>query len=291
MSTSDPVGQPEPAATMPPPYEPGPAPSQPAQPGAYPGQPSGPGGYPSQQAAPGGYAGQPSGPGGYPSQPAAPGGYAGQPGDQGSYAGPANGGGAHAAGATVAPETVARDVAAKAASFWWVFLITGVLWIIVAIVVLQLNANSVFVVGYAVAGILLAMGMQEVLIASAVEHLKWLRYGLGIFFLIGGIYALFNPAWTTASLAASLGWLFFLVGVFWIFDAIATRDESRLWLLGLGAGIVMVILAVWAGLQYSGTKLATLLIVAGIWALMRGVIDFVRAFQLKKLSGVLRSHA
>ena len=100
-----------------------------------------------------------------------------------------------------------------------------------------------------------------------------------------------NPAWTTASLAASLGWLFLLVGIFWIFDAVAVRDESKLWLLGLAAGIIMVILAVWAGLQYSATKLATLLIVAGIWAVMRGVVDIVRGFQLRKIASGVRADA
>lgn len=192
-----------------------------------------------------------------------------------------------AAAAPADPEALARAVAERAAKLWWVFLVTGVIWIVAGIVVLMLDARSVFVVGYAVAGILLAMGIQEIMIASAVERLKWLRYGLGIFFLIGGIYALFNPAWTTASLAASLGFLFFLLGVFWILEAVAQRDETKLWLLGLASGILMLGFAVWASQQYMMTRLTTLLVFAGIWAILHGVVDFARAFQLKRLGAEL----
>jgi uncharacterized membrane protein HdeD (DUF308 family) len=189
------------------------------------------------------------------------------------------------------PRVVARGMAAHAAALWWVFLITGALWIVAGIVVLQLDARSVFVVGYAVAGILFAMGVEEVLVASAVERLKWLRYGLGIFFLIGGLYALFNPAWTTISLAASLGFLFALLGIFWILEAVAERDGSKAWLLGLAAGIIMLVLSVWVALQYSWTKLVTLLVFAGVWAVLHGVVDIVRAFQLKRLKGELTAGA
>jgi hypothetical protein len=48
----------------------------------------------------------------------------------------------------------------------------------------------------------------------------------------------------------------------------------------------MVILAFWTGGQFFIEKQYTLLVFAGIWALMSGVTDIVRAFQVRKLKDV-----
>ena len=45
----------------------------------------------------------------------------------------------------------------------------------------------------------------------------------------------------------------------------------------------MIILAFWTGGQFFITKAYVLLVFAGIWALMHGVTDIVRAFQIRKL--------
>ena len=45
----------------------------------------------------------------------------------------------------------------------------------------------------------------------------------------------------------------------------------------------MIVLAFWTGGQFFIDRVYTLLVFAGIWALMQGVTDFVRAFQIKKL--------
>ena len=45
----------------------------------------------------------------------------------------------------------------------------------------------------------------------------------------------------------------------------------------------MVILAFWTGGQFFIEKAYVLLVFAGIWALMQGVTDIVRAFQIREL--------
>ena len=62
-----------------------------------------------------------------------------------------------------------------------------------------------------------------------------------------------------------------------------TRELNELWWLGLLAGILMVILAFWTGGQFFIEKAYVLLVFAGIWALLQGVNDIVRAFQIRKL--------
>ena len=45
----------------------------------------------------------------------------------------------------------------------------------------------------------------------------------------------------------------------------------------------MIVLAFWTGGQFFIEKAYVLLVFAGIWALMQGVTDIVRAFQIRKL--------
>ena len=54
---------------------------------------------------------------------------------------------------------------------------------------------------------------------------------------IGLSLALISPENTFAALADMLGFLFLIVGVFWIIQAFVSRDVNELWWLGLIAGI------------------------------------------------------
>jgi uncharacterized membrane protein HdeD (DUF308 family) len=47
------------------------------------------------------------------------------------------------------------------------------------------------------------------------------------------------------------------------------------------AGILIVILAFWTGGQFFIDKAYTLLAFAGIWALLSGITDIIRAFQIR----------
>ena len=71
--------------------------------------------------------------------------------------------------------------------------------------------------------------------------------------------------------------------MFWIIEAFAAKDVNDLWWLGLVAGVLMVILAFYTGGQFFIEKAYVLLVFAGIWALLNGVTDIVRAFQLRKV--------
>jgi hypothetical protein len=63
----------------------------------------------------------------------------------------------------------------------------------------------------------------------------------------------------------------------------AVRGVTKLWWFGLTAGFLMVILAFWTGGQFFFEKGYVLLVFAGIWALMQGFTDIIRAFQIRKL--------
>lgn len=183
-------------------------------------------------------------------------------------------------------ESVRPEAGALAgiARWWWVFLITGLLWLVVAGIILQFDTGSLSTVGYIVGFMLVFTGIEQFAVAAAVDGgWKWLWVLFGIFFVLGGAWAVVNPIGTTASLAQSLGLLFGLVALFWIVEAVTTRRTNPVWWLTLVSGLIMAIVAVWVGGQLFGTKVVTLLMFAGFWAILHGIGDVVRAFELRKL--------
>jgi uncharacterized membrane protein HdeD (DUF308 family) len=166
---------------------------------------------------------------------------------------------------------------------WWLWLITGIAWILIALVILQFDGASVTTVGVLIGIMFLLSGLQQFVIAAVVPTFRWLWAIFGILFVIAGIIAFISPENTFAAIADILGFLFLLVGVFWVIQAFVGREVNDLWWLGLIAGILMIILAFWTGGQFFITKAYVLLVFAGIWALLQGVTDVVRAFQIRKL--------
>ena len=178
------------------------------------------------------------------------------------------------------------DVAAQrgVAKWWWLFLLTGVLWLVIAGFILQFDTRSVATVGYIVGFMLIFSGIELCVLAAAVNggwKVLWAIFG--ILLLVGGAWAVFNPLRTTAGLATSLGLLFAVIAALWIIEAFATKKVNPLWGLTLACGIVMAIIAVWVAGQLFGERVATLLLFAGVWAIMHGIGDFVRAFELRRL--------
>ena len=105
--------------------------------------------------------------------------------------------------------------------------------------------------------------------------------------LVAAVLAFISPENTFAAIADILGFLFLLVGVFWVIQAFATREVNDLWWLGLVAGILMIILAFWTAGQFFIEKQYVLLVFAGIWALMQGFTDFAKAFVIRKVGQVV----
>ena len=180
-----------------------------------------------------------------------------------------------------------REAGAALGRMWWLWLVAGVAWILIALVILQFDDASITTVGVLIGLMFLLSGFQQFAIAVIAPAFKWLWVIFGVLFLIAGVICLISPENTFAAMADILGFLFLLVGVFWTIQAFVDRPENELWWLGLISGILMIILAFWTGGQFFIEKQYVLLVFAGIWALMHGVGDVIKAFQVRKLQSLV----
>jgi uncharacterized membrane protein HdeD (DUF308 family) len=183
--------------------------------------------------------------------------------------------------ATGMPDT--REAARDVAGFWWLWLVTGVIWLLASFVVLQFDKASITTIGILVGCMFVFAGVQQLTLAAVAPSLRWLWAVFGVLFLIAGVICFINPENTFAGLADILGFLFLVVGVWWTIQAFLERGSTSVWWLGLISGIAMIVLAFWTSGQFFLEKAYTLLVFAGIWALMKGISDIARAFTVRSL--------
>jgi uncharacterized membrane protein HdeD (DUF308 family) len=165
---------------------------------------------------------------------------------------------------------------------WWLFLVTGVIWFVISLVVLRFNDRSVSTVGVIMGVIFLIGGFNEFLSMGA-DSTGWkiFRGILGVLFLLGAIWCFAQPKEAFWALASVLGFLLLMLGTFEIIAAVASKDFNPLWWLGLIAGLLFIALAFWSSQQLVTVKGEVLLFYVGLMALFRGISQIVFAFGLR----------
>ena len=176
----------------------------------------------------------------------------------------------------------------RVASYWWVELLLGLFWMVIAVVVLKFDQASVTTVGILTGLMFLVFAAEQFVLAAVDRHTRWLWAIFGALLTASGIVALIHPTSTFAGFADILGFVFLLIGVMWMVQAFAERPINSLWWLTLISGIMMIVLAFWVSGQFFVVRAYTLLIFAGVWAMTTGIIDVVRAFEIRELGRQLR---
>jgi uncharacterized membrane protein HdeD (DUF308 family) len=185
---------------------------------------------------------------------------------------------------SISNNTLVRPFLTQIARYWWVELLVGVLWVVIAVVVLKFTRASVVTVGVLTGIMLLLFAAEEFALAALDRSGRWLWALFGVLLTAAAIVALIHPRNTFAAFADILGFVFLLIGIVWMFQAFAERAFNDLWWLGLISAILMIVLAFWVSGEFFLDRAFTLLVFAGIWALMKGVTDIVRAFQIRRLA-------
>jgi uncharacterized membrane protein HdeD (DUF308 family) len=161
-----------------------------------------------------------------------------------------------------------NPILAPLARHWWVELVLGVFWLMIAVVVLKFNHASVVTVGVRVGIMSLVFAAEELALATLDKGAtRWLSGFFGILLLAAGTVSLIHPRETFAGFADILGFVFLVIGVVWTIQAFAERQFSDFSWMNLVAGILLIVLAFWTSAQFLLERAYTLLIFAGIWAL------------------------
>jgi uncharacterized membrane protein HdeD (DUF308 family) len=176
-----------------------------------------------------------------------------------------------------------RELVQETADRWWLFLLTGIGWLIFALLVFQWDYTTVYAISFLFGAIALIAGMNEFLqITVSTTGWKIVHGILGVLFVLGAFWAFVHPHNAFATISALIGFFFLFKGIFDVTAAFATRSVFELWWIQLSVGIIEILLAFWVAGNFQNK---TILLVAyvGIMALSRGITELIFAFKLRGL--------
>ena len=164
--------------------------------------------------------------------------------------------------------------------WWWVFLVTGTLWLVLSLIMFRFDITSVKSIGI-MAGVVFLFGAAFEFTLVAVVRGGWwkaLNAILGVLLAAGGIYSFAHPGNAFIAIASVIGFMFLFVGIMDLIVAFSNR--VGLWWLRMIAGFFCIGIAFWASGEFG--KQAYLLIVwTALFALFRGINSFFVAFALR----------
>jgi uncharacterized membrane protein HdeD (DUF308 family) len=175
------------------------------------------------------------------------------------------------------------DTARMLSRAWWIFLITGVLWLILSLIVFRMELTTVYAVSILFGVIAIAAGIDEFMTLGAVHGgWKWLHGVLGVIFVVAGIVAFANPEWTFLALASIIGWWFLFKGILDVMAAFALKRLNELWWIQLIVGLIELGLAFWVAGNFD-EKVILLVVYVGAMCPAKGITDILLAFRLRGL--------
>ncbi len=176
-----------------------------------------------------------------------------------------------------------RELVREASRWWWLFLLTGIAWLVFSLVIFRFDITSAASVAILFGIVAIVAGVDEFM-AMGVSTTGWkIVHGiLGVIFILVGIFAFIEPGTTFEALAAVIGFFFLFKGIFDIAVAISTKDEFDLWWLSLIVGLIEIGLAFWVSGSFRD-KVILLLVYVGVVALSKGITNLMLAFKLRSL--------
>jgi len=166
---------------------------------------------------------------------------------------------------------------------WWLFIVLGIGWSLVALILLRFDYTSVHAISLLFGFVALGAGALEIgMIWVSRGWWKVLNVLLAIVFIAAGVVAFIHPGNTFVALAAVFSFFLIFAGTFDIVVAISVRKEIEVWWLQLVAGIVELLLGFWAAGYYGRSAVLLVAWVSAI-AIIRGIRDIVLAFRVRQV--------
>ena len=164
--------------------------------------------------------------------------------------------------------------------WWWVFLITGTLWLILSMIIFRFDITSVKSIGIMAGIVFLFAAAAEFVMVAVVRSGWWkaLNAILGVLLAAGGIFCFIRPSDAFIAVAQITAFMFLFVGIMDLI--IAFSDRTGLWWLRMISGFICIGLGFWAAGEF-GRKATLLIVWVGLFALFRGINSFFVAFALR----------
>jgi len=176
-----------------------------------------------------------------------------------------------------------REAAEEAAGLWWLFLLTGILWILVSLIVFRFDYTSVAAISYLFGFVAIFVGINEFMAIGGSSTGWKIFHGLfGLLFVVVGVIALIHPYDTFQTLAAVMSFFLIFLGIFNLVLAFATKSEVDYWWVTLIVGIIQLLLGFWAAGYFGREEFLLVIFVAAV-CLMRGITEIIFAFKLHSL--------
>jgi len=165
-------------------------------------------------------------------------------------------------------------------SWWWIFLITGTLWLILSLIMFRFNITSVKTLGVLAGIVFLIAGAVSLSMVAVVRSGWWkaLNAFLAFLLILGGIFSFIHPQDTFVAIAQITAFMFLFVGIMDLIIAFSNRHG--LWWLRMITGFICIGLGFWAAGEF-GRKATLLIVWIGLFALFRGIESFFTAFALR----------
>jgi uncharacterized membrane protein HdeD (DUF308 family) len=178
-------------------------------------------------------------------------------------------------------ESGPAQLARRATGPWWAYLLAGIAWVIISVIILRFNIASVATIGLLLGALFLLSAVEEFVLAAVRPTWGWAHALLGILFIGAAIWSFVTPYGAFWALASVLGILLVVVGTVHIITAINSRVFNDAWWFGVIGGLLEVFIGFWVSAQSFRAQAFFLIIWAGLLALFRGVFEIVLAFEMR----------
>ncbi|MCW2513842.1 MAG: hypothetical protein JWR11_2884 [Mycobacterium sp.] len=177
----------------------------------------------------------------------------------------------------------AVDEFASTTKHWWLLLVTGVAWVVIAILILRFDYTTVAAIAVLFGVFCFAAAANEVMVSAVTSSRGWriLHWLLAVLFIVVGVFAFFRPGDTFVGLAAVMSFYFVFRGSFDIATSLAASRVPGWWVLLL-VGIAEIALGFWAAGSWNASVVVLVSWVAA-GALIHGIGQIASAFLVRKV--------